>query len=67
VALSERIIDLLYHGMKALDEQRGKTLLYNHYRDTETLAQAMDDTLKEVKKLKKLNDDPRPTLSLSNL
>lgn len=48
--LSERIKEALYHGMKALDEMRAKTLIYNKYRDTQRVADAISDVLKEIKK-----------------
>lgn len=67
IQLSERIENLLYHAMKALDEQRGKTLLYNRFRDCNTLAWEIDDALKEIKKLKKTNElEGRPNISLLN-
>lgn len=49
-SLEDRKIDLLYHAMKALDEMRGRTLIYNKYRDTQRVADAISGVLKEIKK-----------------
>lgn len=50
--IEERMEDLLYQSMKAFDEVRRKTLVLSRYRDTDVLAQEIDDLLKERKKAK---------------
>lgn len=49
VSLSERIEEVLYDAMKALDEMRAKTLIFNKYRDTQRVADRISDILKEMK------------------
>lgn len=49
ISLSERIKDILNDARRALDEMRGKTLIYNKYRDTQRVADVIVDVLKEIK------------------
>lgn len=49
--IHERMKDLLFQSMKAFDEIRRKTLVLSRYRDTDVLAQEIDDVLREIKKV----------------
>lgn len=51
-SIPDRSEDLLIQSMKAFDEIRRKTLVLSRYRDTDVLAQDIDDLLKEIKKSK---------------
>lgn len=48
--IEDRKMDLLYHAMKALDEMRGKTLIYSKYRDTQRLSNSIYSLIKEVRR-----------------
>lgn len=52
LSLEERKEDLLFQSVKAFDELRRRTLVLSRYRDTDVLAQDIDDLLKEIKKAK---------------
>ena len=69
VPLPERMKDALYHAMKALDEMRGKTLIYNKYRDTQTLSDHIWRVIGEYNRVNRVPEEPgdqKPTLSLIN-
>lgn len=46
----EEILELLDHSMKALDEVRGKTLIYSKYRDTQAVSDRIYDLTQRIRK-----------------
>lgn len=65
-SLEEKKEDLLFHAMKALDEMRGKTLIYSKYRDTQRLADTISDLLREIKKHKLHEQEGLQLANVSN-
>jgi len=55
--IEERSEDLLYHAMKGLDEMRGRTLIFNKFRDTQRISDSIYSLLKDIKKQRQTTDN----------